>query len=151
METFCMRVSVPVRSCQHWRPPRSSGSVDSVRICAKASKKLCKRWNWGELLDLGRPVPVLSGRPPGLYIVQQGRSMDQAASASSISVFVGLFGGGRVPIRQEENLQVRHSVLHHSGVSAICDFAIRMRFVLRLRVAILRFLLYFAEQHARFC
>ena len=54
--------------------------------------------------------------------------MDQAASASSISVFVGLFGGGRVPIRREENLQVRHSVLHHSGVSAICDFAIRMRF-----------------------
>ena len=45
----------------------------------------------------------------------------------------------------EENLQVRHLVLHHSGDSAICDFAIRVRLMLRLRVAILRFLLYFCR------
>ena len=54
-------------------------------------------------------------------------------------------------IRHEENLQVRHLVFRHSGDSAICDFAIRMRFMLRVRIAILRLLLYFAEQHARFC
>ena len=78
--------------------------------------------------------------------------MDQReASASSISAFAGLFGGGGVLIRHEESLQVRHLVFHHSGDSAICEFAIRMRFMLRLRVAILRFLLYFAAQHARFC
>ena len=46
------------------------------------------------------------------------------------SVFVGLLGGGGVLIRHEENLQVRHLVFHHSGDSAICDFA---------------------EQRARFC
>ena len=71
--------------------------------------------------------------------------MDQAASASSISVVVGLFGGGGVLIRHGENLQVRHLVFHHSGDSAICDFAIRMRFMLRLRVAMLMFFVVFCR------
>ena len=65
-----------------------------------------------------------------------------AAAYDLTSMFVGVWWCVVQVIRHEENLQVRHLVFRHSGDSAICDFAIRMRFMLRLRIVILRFLLY---------
>ena len=64
-----------------------------------------------------------------------------AAAYDLTSMFVGVWWCVVQVIRHEENLQVRHLVFRHSGDSAICDFAIRVRFMLRLRIAILRFLL----------
>ena len=73
-------------------------------------------------------------------LVRVGASVNKIHSGIVfIPMFVGLLGGGGVLIRHEESLQVRHLEFHHSGDSAICEFAIRMRFMLRLRVAILRF------------
>ena len=82
------------------------------------------------------------GRPPNSGLDRdcpwQSASRQRLREGSEIrralrprhSVVGGLLGGGGVLIRHEENLQVRHLVFHHSGDSAICDFA---------------------EQHARLC
>ena len=68
------------------------------------------------------PTGELSVRVTSATPATPSCSVDLAASASSISVVVGLFGGGGVLIRHGENLQVRHLVFHHSGDSAICEF-----------------------------